>query len=162
MKHKAFTQHHFAQKDKKERQKTSIFRRSGAGFTLTETLIVGAIFGLFVLAGTLILGSERARTRDAIRIADMTRLSAGFALLYGQKATYADAAVGCPTVGSNAALCTLTDVEVGVSTIKDPGTFSYTMLRVPDVDDYAVKFRLERSYGTLKAGEHSLTKSGIH
>ncbi len=131
------------------------------GFTLTETLIIGALFGLFTLAGTLLLSAERARTRDMKRVADMTRLSAGFALLYGQKATYADAATGCPTVGSNAAMCALTDVMSGLSTIKDPGKFSYTVQQVPDKNGFAIVFRLERSYGTLKAGRHYLTKAGI-
>lgn len=131
------------------------------GFTLTETLIIGTLFGLFVLAGTFVLGAERARTRDAKRIADMTRLGAGFALLFGQKATYADAAVGCPTVNSDAARCSLNDVVNGLDTIRDPGKFSYTVLRVPDREDFAIQFRLERNYSTLKAGNHVLSKSGV-
>ena len=131
------------------------------GFTLTETLIIGALFGLFVLAGTLILSAERARTRDAKRIADMTRLSAGLALMYGQQATYADAAAGCPTVGSDATKCTLTEVMTGLESVKDPARFAYTISRVPDRDDFGIKFRLERSYGTLKAGDHVLTKAGV-
>jgi type II secretory pathway pseudopilin PulG len=131
------------------------------GFTLTETLIVGSVFGLFVLAGTLLLTTERARTRDAKRIADMTRISAGFALLYGQKASYSDAAVGCPTVGAPAATCTLTNVVTGLDAVKDPGRFAYTVSRVPDKDDFTITFRLERAYGTLPAGQHTLSKSGI-
>lgn len=131
------------------------------GFTLTETLIVGALFGLFVLAGTMFLGAERARTRDAKRVADMTRLAAGFSLLYGQKATYADAAAGCGTLGMNAKLCTLTDVLVGIDQIQDPGRFTYTVARVPDQDDFGIKFHLERTYGALKAGDHILSKAGI-
>lgn len=131
-------------------------------FTLTETLIIGALFGLFTLAGTLLLSAERARTRDMKRVADMTRLSAGFALLYGQKATYADAAAGCPTVGSDATKCTLTSALNGLSDIKDPGRYAYTVAQVPDRLDYGISFHLERSYGTLKAGQHTLTKTGIH
>jgi len=131
------------------------------GFTLTETLIIGALFGLFTLAGTLLLSAERARTRDMKRIVDMTRISAGFALLYGQKATYADAAAGCPTVGSDATTCTLTDVLDRSESIKDPGKFSYTVKTVPDRTNFGITFRLERSYGTLKAGEHVLSKTGI-
>ena len=131
-------------------------------FTLTETLIIGALFGLVIVVGTLLLSTERARTRDATRIADMTRLAAGFALLYGQKASYADAAVGCPAVGSSATQCTLTDVVSGLGQMHDPGHATYTVARVPDQDDFAVSFHLERGYGTLKAGIHYLTKTGIH
>lgn len=130
-------------------------------FSLTETLIVGALFGLLILAGTLLLSSERARTRDARRIADMTRLAAGFALLFGQKASYADAATGCSTVGTNPASCTLTDVMTNLDQIKDPGRFQYVVSRVPDRDDFAIQFQLERPYGTLLAGKHQLTKAGI-
>lgn len=131
------------------------------GFTLTETLIIGALFGLFTLAGTLLLSAERARTRDMKRVADMTRLSAGFALLYGQKATYVDAAAGCPTTGSDASKCTLPDVLNGSGSIKDPGRFNYRVQQVPDRSNYGIAFRLERTYGTLKAGQHVLTKTGI-
>lgn len=132
------------------------------GFTLTETLIIGALFGVFVLAGTLLLGAERARTRDMKRVADMTRLSAGFALLYSQKASYVDAAAGCPKVGSDAAACALTDVLSGLNGLKDPGKYRYTVVRVPDIDDFGISLHLERSYSALKAGTHVLTKTGIH
>lgn len=134
---------------------------SRRAFTLTETLIIGALFGIFVLGGTLVLGAERARTRDARRIADMTRLAAGFALLYSQKASYTDAAAGCAAVNTDASTCTLQDVVGPLNAIRDPGKFSYTVVRVPDREDYAIRFQLERAYGTLKAGAHLLTKSGI-
>ncbi len=132
-----------------------------SGFTLTETLIIGALFGLFTLAGTLLLSSERARTRDLQRLSDMTRISSGFALLYAQKADYSDAAAGCPTIGSPAASCTLADVLSGVAIIKDPGKFSYRVTQVPDRSNFGISFHLERSYGTLKAGQHTLSKVGI-
>lgn len=132
-----------------------------SAFTLTETLIIGALFGLFVLGGTLVLSAERARTRDMKRMVDMTRLSAGFALLYAQKASYADAAAGCATIGSKANTCTLTDVMTSLDTISDPGRFAYTVAKVPYKDDFAISFRLERTYGTLKAGQHILSKAGI-
>lgn len=131
------------------------------GFTLSETLIIGALFGVFVLAGTLLVSAERARTRDMKRIADMTRISAGFALLYAQKASYADAAIGCSAVGADAATCDLDDVMSNMGALRDPGSFSYTVQRVPDVSGYGVQFRLERTYGALAAGTHVLTNSGI-
>lgn len=131
-------------------------------FTLTETLIIGALFGVVIIVGSLLLSAERARTRDAKRVADMIRLSAGFALLYSQKASYAAAAAGCPTVGADPTRCSLNQVVVGLGQIKDPGRFHYTISRVPDATDFGVTFRLERTYGTLLAGTHTLSKSGIH
>lgn len=136
-------------------------QKSGAGFTLTETLIVGALFAAFILAGTFLLSIERTRTRDARRIADMTRLASGFALLYAEKASYANAAAGCPTKGADAATCTLRSVVQGLGALKDPGRYHYTVSRVPDQDDFGISFRLERQYGSLLPGPHALTKVGI-
>lgn len=131
------------------------------GFSLTETLITGALVGVLVIVGTLLLSSERARTRDVQRLADMTRLSSGFALLFATKASYSDAAVGCPKVGSNAAACTLTEVLPGLEKVADPGRFQYTVTKVPDRDNFGIQFQLERRYGSLGAGAHTLTKQGI-
>ncbi len=130
-------------------------------FTLTETLITGALFGLSILVSTLLLGTERARTRDAIRIADMTRVASGFALLYSQQATYVPAASGCSQVGRLVSTCTLTTPIGTISDVRDPGRFAYSISRVPDRDDFGVRFTLERRYGTLSAGAHQLTKDGI-
>lgn len=131
-------------------------------FSLTETLVIGALFGLFVLGGTMVLGAERSRTRDARRIADMTRLAAGFSMLYSQRASYVDAASGCPSLTSDPAKCSLQNVLNDTTELRDPGRFPYVVVRVPDRDDFGIKFHLERSYGTFKAGNHVLTKSGIH
>ncbi|MBI5466702.1 MAG: hypothetical protein HY975_00595 [Candidatus Kerfeldbacteria bacterium] len=131
------------------------------GFTLTETLIVGALFGTVIIAGTLLLSVERARTRDAKRVADMVRLAAGFSLLYSQKASYADAATGCPAVNANPNTCTLGDVVSGLGQIHDPGRFAYIVTQVPNKDDFGITFQLERNYGALFAGKHVLSKSGI-
>ncbi len=131
------------------------------GFSLTEILVTGALFGLLIVITTLLLSMERARTRDAERLTDMTRLSSGFALLYAEKASYADAAVGCPKVGGNASACTLTDVLPGLDGLKDPGRFGYTVSQVPDRDNFGIRFRLERRHGDLAAGAHTLTKNGI-
>lgn len=130
-------------------------------FTFPETLVVGALFALFVLAGTLALSIERARTRDAVRIADMTRVAAAFAILHAQQASYASAAEGCSAVGDLVSACTLDTGVVGLGSLKDPSKYTYTVTRVPDRDDFAVSFHLERRYGSLAAGTHSLTKAGI-
>lgn len=131
------------------------------GFSLAETLIIGSLVGGLLLVGTLLLNNERARTRDAKRIADMTRLASGFTLLYAEKASYLDAAVGCSKVRQLASTCALTEVLPGLNTVADPGRFSYTVSRVPDREDFGIAFTLERSYGALKAGRHTLSKNGI-
>lgn len=131
------------------------------GFTFTETLITGALFALLILVGTLLLAQERARTRDAIRIADMTRLAGGFALLYAGQASYAPAAAGCDSVGDEARTCALAGLVGELNTLRDPGRFSYTVSVVPDRENFGVRFRLERGIGPYRAGLHTLTKDGI-
>ncbi|MBI2984291.1 MAG: hypothetical protein HYY50_01570 [Candidatus Kerfeldbacteria bacterium] len=131
------------------------------GFSFAETLIVGSLFALAVLLGTLLLSGERARTRDAKRIADMTRVAGAMAVLYAQQASYASAAQGCAKIGDAASACTFAAAP-GWGELQDPGRFSYTVVRVPDGDDFGVRFRLERNYGPLRAGPHVVTKTGIH
>jgi len=132
------------------------------GFTLPETLITGALFGLAILVSSLLLSSERARTRDAERIADMTRLASGFALLYAQDASYSSAAAGCANIGSLASACSLNSVIGDTGTLRDPGRFRYTVSQVPDRNDFGIAFHLERRYGQLLPGSHTLTKTGVH
>lgn len=131
------------------------------GFTLTEFLIIGAIIALLAVGGTMLIGIERARNRDARRIADITNFAAGFAVLYAQDASYAAAAEGCSKVGDLASTCSLPTLTSMESQLKDPGSFTYTVSHVPDAEDFGISFRLERSYGQYGAGVHQLTRSGI-
>ena len=64
------------------------------GFSLPETLIIGAIAVLLAVVGTGLLSLERARLRDAKRITDITRFAGAFAVLYAQHGGYEQAAVG--------------------------------------------------------------------
>ncbi len=131
------------------------------GLTLTEFLITAAIVALLAAGGTMFIGIERARNRDAKRLADMTNYAAGFAVLYAQKASYADAAKACGQKGMVTTTCglpTLTGLE---DELRDPGRFSYQLSRVPDAENFGIRFQLEREYGTLAAGTHVLTKDGI-
>lgn len=131
------------------------------GFTLTEFLIIGAIIALLAVGGTLLLGMERARARDAKRIADITNYAAGFAVLYAQQASYADAAAKCPTRNMVATSCGLPALTTLENNLKDPGRYSYRVSRVPDAENFGLTFHLERAYGGLTAGDHTLSKDGI-
>jgi hypothetical protein len=108
-----------------------------------------------------LLGNERAKTRDAQRLADMTRVQAAMQLLYFEKMSYIEAADGCKQAGDAVAACGLGRYLPGFGTLRDPGKFAYTVGEVPDIDSYRFDFTLERGYGNLSAGKHSLTKSGI-
>lgn len=130
------------------------------GFTLTETLIISALFGLVLVIGSLLVANERAHTRDMKRLADMNLLAGGFAIMYTEKASYADAAVGCSKVGDLAEKCSLPTLT-GLEPIQDPGRYKYLVKRIPDKDSFGITFRLERSYNNLMAGTHTLSPSGI-
>lgn len=130
------------------------------GFTLTETLIISALFGLVLVIGSLLIANERAHTRDMKRLADMNLLAGGFAVMYTDKASYADAAVGCSKVGDQADKCSLPTMTK-LEPVQDPGSYKYLVTRVPDKDSFGVSFRLERSYNNLTAGTHILSPSGI-
>lgn len=131
------------------------------GFTLTEFLIIGAIIALIAVGGSLLLGIERSRNRDAKRIADMSNIAAGFAVLYAQKGSYIDAAVGCSKVNDAVRRCSLPVLTGLEGELRDPGRFSYRVTRVPDAEDFGITFQLERAYGSLAAGNHVLSKDGI-
>lgn len=131
------------------------------GLSLIELIIIIGILGLLVVIGVVLLGNERARARDSQRIADMTRAQAAFQLLYFEKGSYQEAAQGCGQVGVSVNDCGLSRYLSGLGTLKDPSRFSYTISQVPDEDNYGVQFTLERQYGTLTSGKHTLTKVGI-
>jgi type II secretory pathway pseudopilin PulG len=131
------------------------------GFSLPETLIIGAIVVLLAVIGTGIISLERARLRDAKRMIDITRIAGSFAVLYAQHGGYEQAATGCTKVGVKASSCTLPGIATSGNDLTDPGSFSYTVSRVPDHQDFGITFQLERGYGTLAAGKHVLTKQGV-
>jgi hypothetical protein len=131
------------------------------GFTFAETLITSAFFALLILVGTLLLSVERMRTRDAIRIGHMTRVAGSFAQLYAEEASYISAATGCSKIGQRVDTCTFPGNVASVAEVADPGKFSYRVTRVPDGENFAVEFFLERGYGSYAAGKHLLTKRGI-
>ncbi|MFH1028330.1 MAG: hypothetical protein V1791_10040, partial [Pseudomonadota bacterium] len=94
-------------------------------------------------------------------LADMTRVQAAMQLLFFEKMSYSEAAEGCPQAGDQVAACGLGRYLPGFGTLRDPGKFAYQVSEVPDSDGYRFEFTLERAYGTLTAGQHYLTKTGI-
>ncbi|HCM67813.1 MAG: hypothetical protein A2898_00060 [Candidatus Kerfeldbacteria bacterium RIFCSPLOWO2_01_FULL_48_11] len=132
------------------------------GFTILQ-IIIWALIGSAVIGGFFILlNNERAKTRDAKRVSDMTRVQAAFEVLFATSASYASAAeAGCDTVGEPVSACNVSFFLPDITTMADPGGSSYVMAEVPDDDGYAVSFTLERAYGLLVEGQHVLTQDGI-
>ena len=131
------------------------------GLSLAGLLIIlGLIIGL-IAVGALLLGRERARVRDAVRIADMTQFSAAMRLLYSEEGSYAAAAQGCSSLGALMHTCTVKPLLNSIAQSKDPGRTTYAVGDVPDADSYGIVFTLEQGYGTYTAGRHVLTQDGI-
>ena len=59
-----------------------------SGFTALEALIVLAFCGLLITFGALSLNSARARTRDAVRLSDMSNLRSALAVYWQQTSSY--------------------------------------------------------------------------
>jgi len=131
------------------------------GLSLKELIIFTALLLLIIVLGILLLNTERARVRDAKRIADITQLRYGFEVLFNEKNSYAEAAEGCSKEGSLASSCNLSKYLPNIKQIKDPGKYSYVVSVVPNNDNFGISFVLERNYGRLVAGRHTLTPAGI-
>lgn len=114
------------------------------GLNLKELIIFTALLLLIIVLGILLLRSERARVRDAKRVADMTRLRYGFEILFNEENSYAPAAEGCEQENSLASKCNLSQYLPNISSIKDPGKYSYQVKSVPDKENYVISFSLEK------------------
>jgi len=134
---------------------------SQRGLTLAGLLVIIGLIIALLGTGALLLGRERARVRDAVRLMDMTQFSAAMRLVYSEKGSYASAAQGCPTKGTLMSSCSVTPLLASISQLKDPGRFTYQVLDVPDTDSFAIAFTLEQGHGSLARGSHVLTQDGI-
>lgn len=122
---------------------------------LLIVLVVGAGVFLFVR-------EERSKARDAKRMADMARLSAGFFELYATEGSFTSAALnGCSQEGVSVATCNLSPYISDISSFKDPQGTSYIVQGVPGEASFVVVFNLEREYSSFRAGQHVLTPDGI-
>jgi len=137
-------------------------RFNNQGISLLKLLIFVAIFGLFIGGGFVLLNNERAKTRDAQRLADMARVQAAFEFLFNDNASYSPAAInGCDSTGQLVSQCNLAQYLPQIAQIKDPGRFTYTISQVPSDQGFGITFSLEKGYQSIKAGQHILTHSGI-
>lgn len=131
------------------------------GFSLKELIIFASLLLVVIIFGVLLLNQERARTRDAKRIADITQVRFGFEVLFNETNSYSDAAKGCSQAGNLVSTCNLSAYLSNISQIKDPGNFRYLVAKVPGEKDFEVTFTLEKGYGSIGKGKHTLSAEGI-
>lgn len=130
---------------------------------ISPLVLVLILAGLALLAvfNTLFVLRQQAEKRDAIRIADMARLEAAFALLSFETSSYAEAAKGCGQPGALVSHCTLGRYLPTITDLKDPGKHAYRVAEVPSEKRFSVAFTLERGFDRLGPGQHTLTPDGI-
>lgn len=131
------------------------------GFSLKELIIFTALLLVVIVLGVALLNGERARVRDAKRIADLTQVQYGFEILFNERNSYAEAAQGCSEAGVLVSACSLSEFLPNIAKIKDPGKYSYTVTKVPDEENFEVTFYLEKGYDSLSSGKHTLSAVGI-
>lgn len=139
-----------------------MFKNNQKGVGLVTILIFVIVFGLLIGGGFLLLNEERAKTRDAKRLADMARIQAAFEFLYNDTASYTLAAQGgCSQKNSLVSQCNIKLYLTSISQFHDPGKYQYSVSQVPSEESYEITFYLEKSYYDLKAGRHILSPAGI-
>lgn len=137
------------------------------------SIVVASLVALVVLYfGVRLIGLERAKARDAQRVADMARLQVGFLLLFNRTSSYAAAAQpggagsgsagnGCATVKAPVRTCNLVQDLPTIASFRDPRGGDYLVTKVPDATTYQVAFTLEQGTTGLAKGSHVLTPAGI-
>lgn len=130
------------------------------GASPAEILLALLLIGGVAFAAVLVVRTERARTRDAVRIADMAQLSAAFRAVATVEGSYQSIGATC-AVGDSVSKCSFGSTLPFAVQLADPLGISYTVQRVPDTTGYAVAFTLERGFGNYGHGPHQLTEQGI-
>lgn len=136
--------------------------QSNKGFSLVQILVIVIIFGLLISGGFLLLNNEKAKTRDAKRLSDITRLQAAFEFLYNDTASYLGAAQdGCNQAGMLVSRCNIGTYLASITKFGDPGKYQYLVSVPPTANTYEITFTLEKEYYGLKSGVHTLSPGGI-
>ena len=158
--------------------------KAKSGFTLIELLVVISIIGLLSTLAVVALNNARVRSRDAKRTSDMSALLTAMQLFYDQYTSYdfTGAANVCGNGANKVSTCNvagqggLLDFMGGVGSIEDPitsvdATCSATAGACATCDPaftaastsntFSIAFCLEGQSGSLAAGAHAVTHTGI-
>lgn len=146
-------------------------RKNSAGFTLIELLVVIAIIGLLASVVLVAMSGARAKARDAKRVADLNQLMKAMELYFNDNATY-------PVANSSGLLSgetftpplTPTYLTIMPTTVTPPdgscgsggaGTNDYYYYSNVGGASYTITFCLGSKTGSLSAGVHTITQTGM-
>ncbi len=130
------------------------------GASPAEILLALLLVGAISFVAVVLVRGERARTRDAIRIADMSQIAAALRAISAVEGSYRSAGSTC-AVGESVGKCTFGTYLPNATTLGDPLGTPYVVQRVPDATGFGVSFTLERGFGSFTKGAHLLTEAGI-
>lgn len=152
--------------------------RKQKGFTLIELLVVIAIIGLLATIAVVALNAARESARDSKRIADVRQVQTALEMYYNAKSSYpiCTAAHRVSVIDDQLInICNAIDFEdtylPGLDNIVDPqGSLVTCTAAAPtgcdygyftELDEYRVYFFTEGDSGSLTAGPHTASPSGI-
>ena len=158
--------------------------KAKSGFTLIELLVVISIIGLLSTLAVVALNNARVRSRDAKRTSDMSALLTAMQLFYDQYTSFdfTGAANVCGNGANKVSTCNvagqggLLDYMGGVGSIEDPitsvsatcsatsgacATCDPAFTAASTSDTFSIAFCLEGQSGSLAAGAHVVTPTGI-
>lgn len=157
-------------------------KQRNKGFTLIELLVVIAIIGLLSSIILVAVYNARAKSRDAKRVSDMSRMPIAFELFNSTNKGYPPATgVGLPDYMSPTYIATLPvttlpadgDCATTNATTGQPGnqyyyvptgTITTAIINGANVNvysDYSYYFCIGSKTGDLAAGVHYLTPKGV-
>lgn len=153
--------------------KKLIRNKNQNGFTLIELLVVIAIIGLLASVVLLALNSARAKARDAKRAADIRQMATALEVYYNDNGAYPIlASVGALSaatwiggqstyIGTIPSAPTPADGGCGSSGTTQPNN-AYLYTAASPAANYSLTFCLGGITGSLPAGAHTASSSGIN
>jgi prepilin-type N-terminal cleavage/methylation domain-containing protein len=139
-----------------------------SAFTLIELLVVIAIIALLATFSVIALGSARAKSRDAKRLADIKNTQTALDLYYNEYGVYPTGVEGMDQTSTSYCLSdqgiatTCGEVIYAGSLPTDPiNGLNYSYVPISSQFSYTVIFTLDSGTGGYEAGDYTATPNGI-
>lgn len=134
------------------------------GFTLIELLVVIAIIGILSTLAVFSLNNARQKARDAKIVSDIRSIQTQLELYYNDNGAYPSTMTMDGTgslVGTGASASTTYIDKIPASPVAgNPYTYASSTTSGGG-PSYTITYRLESAAGSISAGAHTATPSGL-